>query len=148
MKKELAVLDAEIQLARKKHSEIVNQAQIRFSSIVATLLTRKILIIKTQLLSCTFCKKTSQVRLWGFIQTHLHIPPRGYIEKERCVLRGTRVCILVCPKCSHRNSIYVHPQREKIVGLVNSCGASPKEIFGRTWDQYGDALFEKEFLPD
>ena len=145
MEKELAVLEAEIQLAKTKHSKTVTQAQIRLRSIVASIHERKVLIIKAQEISCVFCERNSQIRFWEFIQMHLYLSPRGYIEKEQWVLKGIRTCTIVCPNCSHKNSIDTHHQKDKIVTLVNSYGVSPKEIFGRIWNLYGNAPIDYVF---
>ena len=137
MNKKLEVLSTDLLVAKSQHDKIVSAAQSSLRDTAVSIHKKKVKVIRKETLSCGFCKQKSKIKNWGFIQEHLHVPPRGYIEDERWVAKGIRTCDLICPKCSHVNHIYNHPQKEKIIDIMCNHGVSAMEVFTTLWNRYG-----------
>lgn len=130
-------LSARLTRAQKQYESEQFESQRRYIAEVKIIHEQKIQLIKKQSIRCSFCVKQSHLGSWGYIQSYLGVPARGYIEKASWSARGVRVCYLVCPRCSTRNYIAAHPQHERIIELLSSQGCALKEIFTLIWGQYG-----------
>lgn len=85
--------------------------------------------IRRSLISCPKCRKKSILSKWTFIKCFWYTPPRGCTEGDYWSYSGTKLCYMVCPKCQIDSYIYTHPQRKKIVGLIDGHGFVPSQIF-------------------
>ncbi len=87
--------------------------------------------IKSSLVKCSYanCGKTSKLSGWIFIQRHWYISPHGCMGGDYWKKSKTEVCNFVCPKCGGEHYIFNHPQRDKIVDLVDNFSLSISEIF-------------------
>src|SRR3989338_3214362 len=81
------------------------------------LLNAKLTAIGRRIIRCISCKKSSQLRLWTFIQDHWYERPYSCSGGDTWHTSKTELCHIVCPKCDTENYIYNHPQREKIINL-------------------------------
>ena len=86
-------------------------------------------IIKRSLIKCTACGKQSRLFSWSFIQNQYYVEPYSCTGGDYWLNSETRCCHIVCPKCGEEIYLYNHPQRDKIVELVDSHHFSKSELF-------------------
>lgn len=92
-------------------------------------LKQKLGAIQRVLVKCVKCHKKSRLGTWFFVQGRWYAEPYSCIDGDHWNYSDTKVCHIVCPKCDGENYIYNHPQRYKIVELVDGHHFSTKEIF-------------------
>ncbi len=73
---------------------------------------------------CAKCRRQSELRKWTFVQDHYYVAPYSCSGGAYWLQSETKVCNVICPKCRHRNYIYIHPQRDKLVEIEKEFSAS------------------------
>ncbi|MHB1118298.1 MAG: hypothetical protein ACYCZ7_02130 [Minisyncoccota bacterium] len=114
-------------------------AEKEFNNIRTAIHKQKVSLIKGRTIRCDYCEKGSRLETWGFVQDFKHTPPYGCSGGACWDKSETRVCYLLCPKCSAMNYIYNHAQREEIVDLVEKQGVKKEEVFSAVFEKYSDA---------
>ena len=92
-------------------------------------------IIRRSLIRCTVCRKQSRLFSWTFIQDKYYVEPYSCTGGDYWLNSETRGCHLVCPKCSGEIYLYNHPQRDRVVELVDSHHFSKKELFSKVMER-------------
>ncbi|HAU07552.1 MAG: hypothetical protein UW46_C0007G0017 [Candidatus Yanofskybacteria bacterium GW2011_GWF1_44_227] len=90
---------------------------------------RQLEAIRRSFISCPKCHKESRLSNWTFIQIKWYTPPSGCTEGDYWNTSETKFCYLVCPKCGIESYVYVHPQKNKIVRLVDKSSFTTAQLF-------------------
>jgi hypothetical protein len=102
----------------------------------AELSKQKLEAIQAVPIACIACKQYTSLGDWIFIQKLWWVPPSGCTEGAYWKNHQTHTCDLRCPQCSYENYIYNHPQKAKIVELVDHHGFYEKKIFKNVEERF------------
>jgi ribosomal protein S27AE len=85
----------------------------------AELYKRQLAAIRRKFLRCSRCKKNSRLSSWSFIQGMYYVEPFSCTGGDYWLNSRTDSCHIICPKCGHDNYIYTHPDKDRIVELLD-----------------------------
>ncbi|MBI2063960.1 MAG: hypothetical protein HYT65_03145 [Candidatus Yanofskybacteria bacterium] len=92
-------------------------------------LKQKLEAIQRILVKCVKCHKKSRLGAWSFVQGRWYVEPYSCTGGDYWNFNKTETCHITCPKCGDENYIYNHPQKNKIVELVDGHHFSTEKIF-------------------
>ncbi len=87
---------------------------------------------------CIHCNKKSVLSSWTFIQNHWYEKPHGCLGGDNWWSSKKECCHISCPKCEKQNYLYNHPQKEKIVKILNDFRFNEEELFLMVYDEHND----------
>lgn len=99
-------------------------------------LKQKLQAIQRVLVMCVKCRKKSRLGTWSFIQERWYVEPYSCAGGDYWNYSKTETCDITCPKCGVENYIYNHPQRNKIVELVDGHHFSTTDIFKEVTNKF------------
>jgi hypothetical protein len=99
-------------------------------------LKQKLEAIQRVLIKCVKCHKKSRLGTWSFVQGRWYVEPYSCADGDYWNYNKTETCHILCPKCSSENYIYNHPQKDKIVELVDGNHFSTTEIFKEVTEKF------------
>lgn len=99
-------------------------------------LKQKLQVIQRVLVKCVKCRKKSRLGTWSFTQGRWYVEPYSCTSGDYWKYNGTETCHIVCPKCGDENYIYNHPQKDKIVELVDCHHFCTEEIFKKVTQNF------------
>lgn len=130
----------------------LNKAQLKLNELKKEereIRKRRLQIIRRQLIKCVECGKNNQLHKWIFIQGHYQEFPDSCMSGDRWHECDTNFSDIICPKCKKENYIYNHPQKGKIVNLIDvqASEISLDKIFKVVGDRYdGSSGFDEETI--
>lgn len=86
-------------------------------------------IIRHKFILCTGCRKKSLLFSWIFIQNTYYVAPDSCTGGDYWLHSETKCCHIICPKCDKKLYLYNHPQRDAIIGLIDSHEFFKKDLF-------------------
>ncbi|MBI2676650.1 MAG: hypothetical protein HYX21_01675 [Candidatus Yanofskybacteria bacterium] len=99
-------------------------------------LKQKLQVIQRILVKYVKCHKKSRLGTWSFIQDRWYVEPYSCTGGDYWNYSKTETCDIVCPKCNSENYIYNHPQKDKIVELVDGHHFSTANIFKEVTENF------------
>ncbi len=85
----------------------------------AQLYQRQLAAIRRKFIRCSKCHKNSRLASWSFIQGMFYVEPFSCTGGDYWLNSQTSSCHITCPKCGYENYIYNHPDRDRIVELLD-----------------------------
>ncbi len=112
------------------------------------IVSEKLQIVRRALIRCAECDKKSRLCVWVFVQDWWYEEPYGCTGGAEWRTSQTESCHIVCPKCGKENYIYNHPERTRIVDLIDVSASDflKKDIFKAVGDAHGHSGYERKIV--